>query len=389
MARTRALAQDYIEALKHLGYEFRMNECNDDLEVNRLPITDSIRSTLRSEMYDKGYRQAHVMEDAYTAYAYKHRYHPVKEYLWGLKHDGKDYISEVASCFEDKYNVFGLWFRKWLIGACMRACDDGVQNPMLVLDGGQGIGKSSFVYWLASELPDYFLESAIHPTDKDDFIRLVATWIWEVGELGRTTRQVDREELKDFISRKKVSVRKAYGRYDIRKPALASFIGTVNNEGGILSDPTGNRRFLICTVTKLSWAYSDIPVGQLWAQAMELYKAGETNSLTDTEKMQSESINEEYEIDDPVAGMLEKYFQIDNTKSDWWMPTTDILETLTHKGLQGNTKSNSMALSVAATRLNLVKSKRWSTNGRRVNGYEGICCPSEDDKDDISMALGE
>ena len=97
----------------------------------------------------------------------------------------------------------------------------------LVLDGPQGIGKSFLVRWLCPK-ERYYIEGGINTEDKDSLIRLASKWIWEVGELQATTRKADREALKDFISRRDVTVRPAYGRYDIVKPALASFIVTIN-----------------------------------------------------------------------------------------------------------------------------------------------------------------
>ena len=365
--------KQYISALEELGYKFRMNACNDDLEVNGVPITDPMRAELRTAMRDKGFERVNVMEDAYIAHALKNSFHPVKDYLWNLQYDGHDHISDVASCFSDERNVFALWFRKWLIGCVMRVCDDGAQNPMLVLDGKQGVGKSSFVQWLASPLPEYFVEAPIDPSNKDDYIRLVSTWIWEVAELGSTARRADREALKHFISMRRVTVRKAYGRYDIRKPALASFIGTVNNESGILSDPTGNRRFLICKLSSIDWNYSELNPAKLWAQAMHLYaNEHETNVLTRDECEMSTAINEEYEMENPVAGMLEKYFDIDPSECDWWTSSTDVLEELTEHGLVGNPRANQMLLSAAAIYLHLIRAKRDTPQGRRVWGYIGL-----------------
>lgn len=368
---------DYITALEKLGYTFRMNECNDELEVNGEPMTDPLRSEIRTKMRDVGFKAVGIMEDVYIAYALRQRYHPIKNYLWGLEHDGADYISQVASCFKDQHGVFGLWFRKWLIGAVMKACTDGVMNPMLVLDGGQGIGKSSFVRWLGSAVDGYFIEAPIDPSDKDDFVRLASTWIWEVAELGATARRADQEALKHFISRQQVQVRKAYGRYDIHKPALASFVGTVNNESGLLTDATGSRRFLICKLESIDWSYSDIDVNQLWAQAMALYKGGETNYLDNSQMNTSSTINEEYEIDNPILGMVEKYLDIDPSNEDWWTSTTDILELLTEKGLTGHSRQNAMSLAVAMTRLGVNKKKQTSRNNRRIWGYVGIHIPSD------------
>lgn len=366
-------SEDYLAKLKALDYAFRMNECNDEIEVNGYPITDPLRSEIRVRMQDAGFKRMGLMEDSYIAHALHNSYHPIKEYLWSLKPDGEDYISAVAECFRDKHRIFALWFRKWLIGSVARVCEDGLQNPMLVLDGGQGIGKSYFARWLAGGMPNYFIEAPIHPDDKDDVMRLASVWIWEVAELGSTARRTDREALKHFISSQTIQVRKAYGRYDTRKPALASFLGTVNNESGLLSDPTGNRRFLICHVDKLDWAYSGLDVNQLWAQAMALYKSGETNRLDCDGESKANSINSEYEIDDPILGMLEKYFVIEPANEDLWLSSTDILETLNDKGLEGNSRSNAMGLAVAATKLGLVKAKRENGNGRRVWGYLGVC----------------
>ena len=253
--RKRVKTIQYIHGLKNLGYDFRMNTCNDDVEVNREPITDAVRAELRCKMRDKGFELVHEMEDAYTAHAHKHRYHPIQEYLDTLSYDGGQHIAALAGHFKDRDGVFGTWLQRWLIGAVAKAYK-AEQNYMLALDGPQGIGKSHFAMWLGSPIPEYFIEGPINPDNKDCHIRLVSKWIWEVAELGATTRKADREALKFFISQRTVTIRRPYARYDIRKPALASFIGTINNEIGFLADKTGNRRFLVCTLESIDWGYS-------------------------------------------------------------------------------------------------------------------------------------
>lgn len=375
---------DYLEALKSLGYAFRMNDCNNDIEVSGEMLNDPLESEIRTRMRDAGYKSMHAVEDAYIAEARKNLYHPVKEYLWGLRYNGCDTIGAVSQCFNDKYGVFPTWFRKWLIGSVKKVCEDGEQNPMLVLDGAQGIGKSTFARWLCSGISnkigknDLFHESPIRPDDKDDLIRLASIWIWEVAELGRTTRHSDQEALKHFLSTRSIKVRKAWGKRDTRKPAMASFLGTVNNESGLLADSTGSRRFLICHIIgKPDWAYIDMDANSLWAQAMEMYKNGETSDLSDVEKARSLAVNEEYEIDNPVLGMIEKYILIDPDNDEWWESSIDILERLTERGLVGQRVHNSMALAVAMNKLGLVKSKRENERGRQVRGYAGVKIPSD------------
>jgi predicted P-loop ATPase len=247
---------------------------------------------------------------------------------------------------------------------------------MLVLDGPQGIGKSEFARWLASPMPDYFLEAPINTDDKDSEIRLMSYWIWEVSELGATTRKADYEALKAFLTTRKVTVRKPYGRHDIIKPALASFVGTINNSSGIFSDPTGSRRFILSKIEDISWDYSsELDPADVWAEAMAAYLAGETWKLTRDEFLKSQQINEEYDVADPIEDLVKKFFDLDVARDDWWIPTSDILAVLqdpTRGGLKGSTRGNAMGLAAVMTKLGHEKKRRNNNIGQQVWGYTGI-----------------
>ena len=98
------------------------------------------------------------------------------------------------------------------------------QNPMLVLDGDQDIGKSTFCKFLASPLPELFVEDAIHPDDKEHHRYLATKWIWEVAELGATTRRQDQEAIKSFLTKHdgaSASPTNAIPLSDRRSPALS------------------------------------------------------------------------------------------------------------------------------------------------------------------------
>jgi len=371
--KKRRMTKDYIRALANLGYTFRMNLCDDSVEVNGERLTDPLRAEIRARLRDAGIREVNVAEDAYLAEAWKHRYHPVRDFLLGLKWDGRDYIAELAAHFQDEQGVFGTWLRRWAIGAVARVMANGVQNRMLVLDGPQGIGKSFFARWIASPLEGYFYEGPINPDDKDDRIRLMRVWIWEVTELGATTRRADREALKGFLSLREVTVRKPYGRYDVVKPAMASFIGTVNNEAGILTDYTGNRRFMVTRVTSIDWDYTQMRQEDIWAQATALYLDGEPWELTREEWAKAEEINEYYTVEDPVQAALLKHFDIDPQRRDWWMATVDIVQVLEAEGYRwGTLRGASMAVGGAAAALGLRKAKGNTGAGKRLWGWTGI-----------------
>lgn len=357
-----------LTLLSHLhaaGYTFRINDCDDALECNGERMTDVMRAAIRVRLRDNGFAR-HVIpaEDAYLAEAGRNRYHPVREYLSALQWDGHAHIETLASYFTDKQEVFALYLRKWLIGAVARAFT-GDHHAVLVIDGRQDLGKSFFAKWLCP-LPLLFRDSDIQPDNKDHDLSVLRTWVWEVGEIGSTTRRADVEALKGFLSRERITVRPPYGHYDIVKPALASFIGTANNSGGLLSDPTGSRRFNVCTVLRLDWSYVTLDVTPVWAEAHAAYLGGETARLEKADAERRNEINEAYQMPDPTEDFLRKVFTITNTATDW-MATADILIGLQGGGLQGNTRSTAMGLAATMQKMGLEK-RRW----RGQWGYVGI-----------------
>lgn len=366
-----------IAALNGLGYFFRLNECADRIEVNGSPITNPLAAKLRVLMADRNVKPASLIEDAYHANALENSYHPVKEYLGGLEYDPtRDYIRELAECLHDIHAPIGndtvayTWLKHWLIGSVAKVYE-AEQNPMLVLVGEQRIGKSTFARWLASGLPNFFIEGGIDPQRADDKLRLIQAWIWEVAELGATTRKADVEALKHFITTRWVTVRRPYDKYDMHKPAQASLIGTINPDGsGFLADGTGNRRFLTMTLSKIDYAYTQLPIDRIWAQAVHYYRTGVTWLLPEDGQAEQAAINKAYEIEDPYADLLQAYFTISPDDHTLWTPSLEILRTLQERepnALRGELKRQSMDLSKACNKLGLKRERR-----NNVYGYCGI-----------------
>jgi 5S rRNA maturation endonuclease (ribonuclease M5) len=360
---------EFISALNLLGYKFRMNVLDDTVEINNEPISDNTAAEIRARMWDAGYTKYHrLMEDAYTMHAARNEYHPIKHYLESLKWDGKPYLNALAMHFVDTQNIFSVWLRKWLVGAIAKVYEN-YQNPMLILDGAQGKGKSHFSQWLCpKDLGHHFFEGAIQPESNDHKIMLATTWLWEVSELGATTRKADREALKSFITLQWVTARKPYGKRPINKPSLASFIGTVNDEAGFLNDPTGSRRFMSCTLLDIDWEYTKMGVDNIWAEAYHLYKSGFNFRLTAEEKQLQAEINEHYEIEDPWATEILKRYIITN-KEDDFMAGATILMAMDKDHLE---IKNTMRLSRIMKKFRLEKGKRLMPDGSRPNGFFGL-----------------
>jgi len=354
-----------------LGYHFRQDRTDDSIEVNGEPLTDTLRATIRMEMRDRNWRGMAAIEDVMVAEAYRNAYHPVREYLESLTYNGAQNIEELARHLIDEHGAAADWLKAWLVGAIAKVYGKA-QNPMLVLSGPQNIGKSFFARWLCSPLPDRFVEGNIEPDNKDHQLQLIRKWIWEVGELGNTMRRADREALKFLLTQEVVTVRKPYGRNDIVKPALASFIGTINNEYGFLNDSTGNRRFLILDLKSIMWSYSKkVDVNQVWAEAFRQFSHGDLGKLRKEQVALAQNINAQFEIEDPIEDILRQFYEIDPAQETWFTPTSHLLDTLENNGLHGSSRrGHQMQLAAILKKWRLARSRRL--DGDQLRGYVGI-----------------
>jgi hypothetical protein len=370
-------SEQIVQWLKYIGYEFRLNKCGDVLEVNGEPIDDITAAIIRNKVRDGAEFKISAVEDAYIAAAAENAYHPVVDYLNGLQWDGHDHIGALAQHLQSddepvRYTdgstapLHLVYLRRWLIGAVAKSLEQA-QNMMLVLAGGQGLGKSALARWLCSGLSSYYIESPINTEDKDCFVRLMSKFVWEVSELDATTRRADVSALKDFVTRTEVTVRRAYGRHDTVRPALASLIGTVNS-GSFLSDETGNRRFLVTRITEIDWGYTKLNVNQVWAQAVALYRSGESWRLQPEESASQRETNKNYETSSLLDDWIERWFDF-GLGDENYMSAAEIADHLKDKGveLHGTPRAIAMELSAVLGRLGVERGR-----GRHRREYAGI-----------------
>jgi putative DNA primase/helicase len=367
-----------MERLHTLGFTFRLNLCGGIIEVNEQPLDDIIKAEIRVALRDVGLtKKIAAAEDACLAEAKKHSYHPVREYLDALVWDKEDHITALTNYLysSDPPVIYAggiraplhhVYFYRWLIGSVAKVYT-GAQNPMLVLDGPQGIGKSTLARWLCP-LPGYFVEGAISVSDKDSLVRLAGQWIWEVAELDATTRKADQSALKDFITKETVTVRKAYGKNDYRGPAMASLLGTLNNTSGFLADETGSRRFMITRLHRIDLRYKGIDVAQLWAQAHQLYLDGEKWELQGEESAMQAKVNEDYEVETTLTDWLDRSFDFDSAY-DTPYSLADIVAAMESDGvkLSGSERVQAMELSRV-----LVRKKARKDHTREGNRWFGL-----------------
>lgn len=226
-------------------------------------------------------------KDAVLAVAAERAYHPVKEYLDSLPEwDGMRRVETLLIDYfgaEDTSYVKAV-IRKTMAAAVARIYTPGIKfDSVLILNGPQGIGKSTFFAKLAG---DWFSDS-LTITDMKDKAgpeKLQGYWILELGELAGM-RKTDVETVKSFLSRVDDKYRASYGVTVENHPRQCVVVGSTNAEGGFLRDITGNRRFWPVRVdgcgTKKPWQMTAEDVRQIWAESLTLYRAGEKLYLED------------------------------------------------------------------------------------------------------------
>jgi predicted P-loop ATPase len=209
--------------------------------------------------------------------AMERAFHPVRDYLDGLRWDKTHRVDEWLSTYlgapKDAYTArIG---RMFIIAMVARIFKPGCKvDYMLVLEGEQGERKSSALRILAGEkcfsdsLPDLHHGDAVRLS-----MHLRGKWLVEVGELSAIGK-ADTEALKAFITRQEERFTPKFGRKEVTEPRQCVFAGSTNKDT-YLKDETGARRFWPFKVGRIDLDALAKDRDQLFAEAVAAYRAGE------------------------------------------------------------------------------------------------------------------
>ncbi len=187
-----------------------------------------------------------IVEEAVQIVANRNAFHPIRDYLNGLRWDGQERIRYALHHFlgteisDYTYEILKLF----MLGAVSRVFQPGCKfDYILCLVGGQGVGKSSFSRLMASA-DEWFTDDLKDMESAKVYEKMQGHWIIELSEMLATNNAKSNEAVKSFLTRQRETYRTPYEKYPKDRPRQCVFIGTTNKIMFLPNDRTGNRRFL-------------------------------------------------------------------------------------------------------------------------------------------------
>ena len=292
--------------------------CRDKANGNRWSNNDDLmlRQFLEGK-YKVEVSDARI-NDSVNLVAYEDRFHPVKDYLNNLEWDAEPrletmlhrHVGTPRTPYTDAVS------RKVMCAAVARVFNPGCKfDYVLILEGSQGRGKSTFIKTLAG---DWFGDNVSSFKGKEAIESMMGQWIIELGEL-QAFGKAEIENIKAFISRREDRGRLAYDRRPGVYPRQTIFVGTTNSDD-YLRDDTGNRRFwpVACEKELIDIEAVKAERDQLWAEAVALWKSGEALYLDshEAELLATQAQKERYAKDERAAE-IERWLDLPIPKNYW------------------------------------------------------------------------
>jgi hypothetical protein len=258
------------------------------------------------------------------------KFNAVKDYFDSIQHlydetTKEDYILLLAMMIPPRKNFVEdaptqlrnnvTILKRWLVASYMCATANIPNQIMLILQGGQGTGKTRLLRHLCP-VPlreNHFYEGDI-VKDKDILRRVYTSFIAVDDELAGMSRS-ELSFMKSEITKNRADLRKVYNAEDTHYRRMVNYAGTVN-EDTFLEDPTGNRRFPVIPVGgyiaryKADGSFKEIEtfnINNLWAQAQYLASQGESPRFTDQEKADLTARIKEFERSNMFDELVAKH----------------------------------------------------------------------------------
>jgi hypothetical protein len=319
--RPRSTMRNAMLAMRRLQLRFAHDlfRCRKTIEGVHIQeyqgnLSDDACSALRHLVIERfGFDPAkEPTRDAAETLAIENAFHPIRNYLDGLKWDGASRLDRWMTTYlgAEDTPLNAAIGRIVLVAAVRRVRQPGVKfDTILVLEGKQGVGKSTAIKILAG--PENFSDQNILTLDpKAQMELLEGVWIYELCELEGLSR-AETSKVKAFASRSVDQGRPAYGRFKETRPRQVVFIGTTN-EDKYLRDMTGNRRFWPVKVDQIDLEALERDRDQLFAEATLEEEKDESLVLPEELWPAAETEQEARLEDDPWLDVLSELHPSDS-----------------------------------------------------------------------------
>lgn len=275
-------------------------------------ISDDDVSALRQYIIDKyniEFSKENVQESIRTE-ALKIQYHPVREWLRGLKWDGVKRVHTLfPKYFQAEDNEYTREIgRILMLALCKRVDQPGCKyDYMVILDGEQGVGKSRALQILGGQ---WYASIDLMANYRDLVTDLAGGWVIEVEEMAAFSKR-DIETLKSIITKSVDKVTLKYNKWASVIPRQCVLVGTINTiTDDYLRDPTGNRRFLPIEVGRVDCSQLQQDRDQLFAEAWHIYNNNKQVILyitDETIELSAEEVRSQKTGKDPFFDTIEEW----------------------------------------------------------------------------------
>ena len=279
---------------------------------------------------------------------YIKNYNPIEEYLFQCydKWDGKDHIRALARTVPTANPHWADWFYTWFLGMVDQWRDYSHRQygnsvaPLLI--SKQGYNKSTFCRrLLPPELQWGYSDNLILSEKRQVYQAMAQFMVINLDEFNQISPQVQQGFLKNLIQLPTLKYKPPYGSHVMEFPRLASFIATSNMKD-ILSDPSGNRRFIGVELT----GPIDVSVRpnyqQLFAQALSALNNGEKSYFDAQQVKLIMKSNSQFEIIQPIDQYFLLYFElVEDEKEGEYLTAAEIFDYL-KKQIGSSLKVNSL-----------------------------------------------
>jgi len=311
----------------------RYNAISKEVEVvipNSEYTTDNERACSVSEVISLASRHrmpTGTIPEYLLALADRNKYNPVANWIDGAAWDGQDRIEALCDSLDPKDRTLAMIFlKRWLISAVAAAFEpEGVAaHGVLVLQGAQNVGKTSWFWSLLGDNRHWGKEGAIlNPSDRDSVKMCISHWLVELGELDATFRKSDIAALKSFITTQCDELFLRYSRSASKYPRRTVFFASVNPKQ-YLNDDTGNRRYWTVECGGGLNSKHGLDVQQIWAQVKTMYDSKEIWWLSRDEVALLNEHNSAFETADPIEELIHKCFDFNVPRTERYT-ATDVL----------------------------------------------------------------